>query len=187
MTSFDLAALAARLKAQYGALKPTVVIVDMQPVYAPANDPAVLAAVAREIEIAAINGWPVVVLECTPDIGGGTHKVLIDMLESLAVNYAVYPKELDDGSIQVLKTCVRHGFGTDAMRLCGVHASLCVLKTALGLKRLLPCCALHVIEEACGDGYYPSRDSLSTLWPRFTRADILVLSQDAGFVTSAKN
>ncbi len=185
MTANEIAALAAKLAAQYGKVKPTVVLVDMQPCYAPSSEPSVLAAVACEIEIAAINGWPVVVVECIPELGGFTHSVLIKKLEALGVTYAECSKDQDDGSIEVLKVCVRHGFGTDVLRLCGVHASVCVYKTATGFKLLLPTCALHVIEEACGDGYYPTRESLSSLWPRFTRADILVLRQGAGFVSSA--
>ena len=178
--------LAARLALQYAERKPTLVIIDMQSTYAPAREPDVIAAVLREIEVAAINGWPVVVVECIPDLAGGTQKVLIDRLDELEVVYDVVSKEDDDGSFPVLKSCVRNGFGTDSLRLCGVHASLCVLKTAMGLKRLMPACAVHAIADACGDGYYPIRDSLSTVWSRFRRADILVLEQDAGFVTSAK-
>jgi len=150
-----------------------LIVVDMQSDQRAANDPAILAAVCREIEEAKRRQLPILVLEFPDQIQlhkiryeaeeagkpfpiGRTeveHPLTLPSVMKLLEGYehkSVRQKFDFSGAMEVFYACHDHGWPKTAFRLVGVYAFSCVLRTAEGLAEINPYADLTVVQDACG-------------------------------------
>lgn len=151
----------------------TLVVVDMQPIFAPS--PRVIANVAREIELAKAAGYAVVFLEIP---GWGWNDAYPPTYPELLALVRDYPrkqrhyKSIADGSVFVLDACRRYGFCQSKFRVCGLHTDACVLSTVNGLLRSAPQAMVVVVQDAC----HASFGCEATCWDAYPVTRNLLLS-----------
>lgn len=137
----------------------TLVVVDMQPNFSPAE--SVVAAVAREIMLARTNGQAIVFLEIPGWGWNDTYPPTCGELTALVREYQRYCREyktVSDGSIMVIDACQRRGFCSNRFRVCGAFADACVRSTVQGLLSRAPEALIEVLEDACHPSMVHTKD-----------------------------
>ena len=109
---------------------PTLCVIDVQPVFKPAE--VILPAVVKEIEKAKNNNDGIVILEYYSF--SRSHEIIRKVLGKYK-NKSFGFKSTDDGSVHFLEACKSRGFAPDVVKVVGVKTGFCVLETILGLLR----------------------------------------------------
>lgn len=125
----------------------TLVIIDMQEDFPASN--RVLKDVLREVEIALLNGWAIVVLEYHNQ--GPTHPEIMRSVKQSS-RHAVETKYKDDGGREVHNACKKYGFPTGRLRVCGVNTHACVNATVWSLCRFFRRSLILIVRKACAHG-----------------------------------
>ena len=134
----------------------TLIVVDMQPDFEASQEPKVLSAVRKEIDLAIKNSWAIIFLEYGRY--HGKHQSTDKRLLSLVKRYdKVFTgiKWVNNGSDVVKKLCSERADTPNKIpehfRVCGVNTAYCVLETVLGLKGDFPAAKIEVVRKACND------------------------------------
>lgn len=125
----------------------TLVIIDMQENFPASN--RVLKEVLREVEIALLNSWAIVVLEYHNQ--GQTHAEIMSLVKTSS-RHAVKTKYKDDGAREVHDACKKRGFPTDRLRVCGVNTHACVNATVWSMCRFFKRSFILIVRKACAHG-----------------------------------
>lgn len=163
---------------------PILVIVDMQPKFTASNNPALLTAIAQQIELAMRNSFTIIVLEYGDlEAGknpqslrcGDTHEQLMrPMLFPCRYSQLVTAEKLgNDGSALVLHACAVRCLTNPIFRVCGVNTDACVSATVFGLAVRRPKSRVEVIVNAC------NTETANFSWERdFPRLPNITLESD---------
>jgi hypothetical protein len=166
-----------------------LVIVDMQRRFA-AADPATVAAVLKQIELAKSKGWPVVVLEFPNEqmlrmVRAGAQQcgrplpvprtavafptTLPPIMRALQGHpHQVREKYDSDGGLNVVYACYDSGWPLDDFRVVGVNTDCCVLSTVKGLRECRTLARIEVVKEAC------NTTNPEEIWSRFPQ-DVTII------------
>lgn len=137
-----------RYESLAGSAPATLVIVHMQEMFFSSSTPSVLSAICALVQVAADEGWPVVVLEDAED-SGGTHGAIMDTIERTMVEVKVSRTDGTDCSWVVQRSCARLNFPVGRFLICGVNLCSCVMDTAEGLSSRLPGASIEIVLPAC--------------------------------------
>jgi len=146
---------------------PTLVVVDMQPMFAASRPGWLIGNVSEEIRAAWGAGHAVVFLEYAIDHKGRpagvpvrstTHRCLIDLVSDYD-GAIVAHKASQDGSEQVEAVLSSMGCEAgrpydDSIRIVGVETGVCVARTANGLGSRMPDTDIVVVAHACNTHRY---------------------------------
>lgn len=125
-----------------------LVVIDMQPGYPAAQDTLTQWSVKQEILRHREQNLPILLVEFDAHEMGE----IFDCLKEAIKGYdcaKIISKRGDDGSDEILQACLRLGFSTDSLRICGVNSDACVLETVQGLVAKHPTCRITVPQDAC--------------------------------------
>lgn len=126
-----------------------LVLVDMQAGFRASLSERTVGAVENEILRALSLKLPIVILEYKKY--PATHERLLAHLEGKYDRYAITTKLDDDGSEELIETCLEHGFPGGHFRVCGVNTHACVERTVVGLAEKLDESRVDVVKAACND------------------------------------
>lgn len=125
---------------------PTLVIVDMQPVFSASTNPDTVIAVTNEILMAKQNNFPIMIVEY--ERSGRTHSGFDTILRGYR-HKARIKKADDDGSQEIVRALLRRKFPQSHLRICGVNTDACVSDTVYGLLLKLHTTRIDVVKRAC--------------------------------------
>lgn len=137
----------------------TLVIVDMQPCWDAANDPATIKAVMRQVKKAKRRDCPIISVT-VPYFSAmakqgfpPTHACISRLLKGYKKHSAVTKRLCEDGASEVLRACKKLGGKKTGkkkpeLRLCGVKTAGCLWALLVGLCRE-PDIKLDVVQGAC--------------------------------------
>ena len=156
----------------------TLVVVDMQPGFHDAIDRATLDAVERQIQLAVMRNWAIVLLENEPWRNGPTYPQLLRHLQNERGQWTykrafMRVKATDSGAGQVIEACEDFCYPMQYFRVCGVYLDACVEQTVLGLLRGLPSASVRCIREAMNTNY-----KHEDAWAMFPVRPYLVVSSE---------
>ena len=135
-----------RLAVSSNNLPATLVVVDMLDDRFPASlNENTVAAVTNLMVNARQQGAGIVLLEC---LGCHTQQRLMALIAGYQ-NKMIAEKKHNDGSVQVIESCLDLGCCINQFVVCGVNTNYCVLETVLGLLSLVPSCTVQVHKGAC--------------------------------------
>lgn len=142
----------------------TLVVVDMQPLFRASLRADVQQAVTREVAAAVELGFPVIVLECYPQVNGRTTAPLLAALADYdSLKQIVLEKKSSSGGRQVFEACRLFDWPED-FRVCGVNTTDCVFETISDLAIYLRQATFTLVQAACADEFHTSEESV---WQRF--------------------
>lgn len=134
----------------------TLVVVDMQRFFVNGClNPHLVANVLKEVLMAKRKGWAIVLLECEAWRNGET----IEPVKRLLSGSNAYrrkqrvPKEAEDGSQEVIRTCRENGYSLTKFRVIGVYSDCCVEQTAVSLVEKLEGAHVRVVKRACSTDF----------------------------------
>lgn len=124
----------------------TLVIIDMQSIFAAANDKRVIDNCRQQIKKAIKDNAGIIFVEY---FGGGK---TISSLKQLVTGYkrtTTTIKRDNNGSTEIHRALKRRRFNSKNIKVCGVNTDYCVLETVEGLSYLNKIPSIKVISGSC--------------------------------------
>ncbi|NJO82879.1 MAG: isochorismatase family protein [Blastochloris sp.] len=122
-----------------------LVIVDMQPFYKASNSPKLKRELCK-----LIKHHPNPICVVSYKGSGPVHEFIHKAIKGKQVFYV--EKEGDDGGKAVVNAARKHGFGSYVnYAMCGVNASICVIRTARSILKAKRGSAVYMMVRCCGD------------------------------------
>lgn len=137
----------------------TLVVVDMQANWPAANNPATIAAVAREVAAARALGMAVVMITIpywSPMDEQGfprTHRSIRDLITGYDRSVECEKLMWQDGAHNVLNACNWKHFCTDQLRIVGVNTAGCIYAMVEGLAKIAPATHVTVVQDGCSSDF----------------------------------
>jgi hypothetical protein len=131
------------------AVKPTLLVVDMQPEVLRFLSVLFIEKVAFEIRQACNNNHSVLFLESEDDSHTISGLLNIPAEKKGFGRFARVIKYGSNGALEVIDACMVNDFKMEHIRVCGVFGNSCVFETVSGLSRSLPNARIDVVESAC--------------------------------------
>ena len=155
------------------AIKPILLIIDMQPRYDASSNPELLNSIEYQIKIAKKCKYKIIVVELHHYFKGKLHRLYTTRPRLLkkVKNYSQYQlvnKTGADGSSEILVACEKRRWKPKKFIVTGIHSRFCVAATVRGL--LETCNAkIEIIENACRDYGITKGPDPSGTWDMFQR------------------
>lgn len=124
---------------------PTLVVIDMQPVFEAAGRPKVIAGVTREIIQTKIANGMIIFVEYSGFLP--TYTPLLDLVKGYSSRIRI-KKRNNDGSEQIVRFLESSDCYADHFRICGVNTNACVRDTVSGLLSKTTA-KIEVVRDAC--------------------------------------
>lgn len=148
-----------------------LVVIDMQPGYPASQDVITQWFVKQEIERAIKLNLPILLVDYDPHEMGEIYPAFTDLVKGYRLSKPV-SKHTTDGSKEVARACLKHGFSLSNLRVCGVNSDACVLETVQSLVEQHTDCHITVVQDACNCLTGKSNDVWYEDFPKLPRVTV---------------